>query len=376
MALLQATSSLFLDGNSATFVAAIMTWTILCFFGTRVNRNNMFPQPENSNFMQTLLLMICERAWALLKNIQQEIIASLETENLIIFGKAIAESDEKDNPYKDKMMELVNKLQFKTVNFYNAYLEQIKRVKSLHQKVVTDTIEFFSSFFYSFLFCVFVLFVDSVGNSNMQWLVNAVCLTTIVSCVYWIFIWGYYCWSIKKRVENTEVVKYEFKFWTCMIVFVFMIVVLWLVNLYELRTEAMNYVYVTGIFITGIVAMIKYIKREKCSFTHYFNLIHFFLVVFFVSGVCWLQSYVFKNSICFTAETTKILCVSFVVLSGLIFPLFVPVLRLQWEIFLTNKKLKKAKRDYIRETKKLKKDLNACFEELTKLKSLTSKTHP
>lgn len=373
MILLQTSSALFLDGNSATFVAAIMTWTILCFFGTRVTKKNKSLQLESSNFMQALLLMVCDRALAILTNTQNDSIAKSETENLRIFSKIIAESDEKNNPYKDKMMELVNKLQFKTVTFYTSYLGQSKRVKSLHQKVTTDTIEFFSSFFYSFLFCVFILCVDCLGDSNMSWLINMVCLIAIVSYIYWIFIWAHYCWSIKKREKNTEPVKYEFKFWTCILAFVFITAIIGLSNIFNISTETMNYIYLIIFFCTGIFAMFNYIKRGKCVFTHYFNLIHFFLIVFYISVICWFQDKVFNNDIVFTVNQAKILCVTFVIFSGLIFPLFIPIFRFRWEIFRTIRTFNKAKKTYIKETYKIKKDLDLYFNDLIKLKSLNSK---
>lgn len=370
MILLHPGSPLFLDGNSATFVAAIMTWTILCFFGIRVNKGKRLPQPESNNFMQTLLLMICNRATEILDNVQEEIITSLETKNKKILSKAIAESDKKNNPYKDEMMVLANSLQFKTVNFYNTYLEQNMRVKSLHNKVVKNSIEFFSSFFYSFLFCVFILSVDCLGRTDMQWLINVVSLTAIVSWVYWILIWGHYCLSIKTRKEIVNSVSYKFNIWTCILIFMVMLASIGLINLIDLDEKSMNYVYIGGIIITGIFAMIKYAQRERSVFTHYFNLVHFFLVVSFLSGLCWLQYDVFTNNIYFSANCAKVLSVLFIIFSGLIFPLIIPILRLNWEIYNTNKKLEKAKKIYVKESQKINNELNGYFENLNKIKVL------
>lgn len=144
-----------------------------------------------------------------------------------------------------------------------------------------------------------------------------------------------------------------------------------LINFIDLDDKAMNYVYIGGIIFTGIFAMVKYAQRDRCVFTHYFNLVHFFLVTFFLIGLCWLQYDVFSNNIYFSANSAKVLSVSFIIFSGLIFPLIIPILRLNWEIYNTNKKLEKAKKIYIKESQKINNELNGYFENLNKIKVLS-----
>lgn len=372
MIMLLDSSAVFLDGNSATFVATVMTWSILCFFSTKTTGGTIQTQSESSNFMQVLLHMICNRALVFLNKVQGERIHKHETENLKLLSKFIAESSEEKNPYKLRMLELVNVLQFQTVTFYNTYLEQKKTVESLHRKIETDSLEFFSSFLYAFLFGIFILSADCLGQSNDQLIINVITLTAIVSYTYWGLIWGHYFISIDKRTEETSIIRYEFKPKTCIIIFTCMLATIGIVNYFDVSTPIMNLIYIIGIILVGIVAMIKYSKRGNCIFTHYFNFIHFILVVIFLFVICWIQNDLLKNDILFSVEWAKFLSLTFVIASGLILPLCIPILKLNYEITRTNRKLLKAAKSYIKESQKLHEELNERFENLCKLKALIS----
>lgn len=115
----------FLDGNSATFLGAIMTLAVLCFFGTdieegkvkKTNSTKLKEKNNGSNFIQKLLSIIVVRALEFLKREEATHVETLKIDNYETLSNAIAKSEEKTNPYKQEMLSLANNLQFLTVKY-------------------------------------------------------------------------------------------------------------------------------------------------------------------------------------------------------------------------------------------------------------------
>lgn len=208
----------FLNGNSATFLATISTLAVLCFFGLKSEpeeKNDERKEQDNSkvtdkesemsskvsdnNFIRELLSLIARRALEFINRETNKIVRLNRDNNYEVISKAIAESDSSKNPYKAKMLDLANDLQFLTVNLQNEALIRSRNIQNFSNKITyKDLTEVLTSPFYSFMFCIIVLSADCIAGTNI-WCINAIGILACLSTIYWGLIWFYYYNSIKKQ---------------------------------------------------------------------------------------------------------------------------------------------------------------------------------
>lgn len=169
-----------------------MTLAVLCFFGS----DNI--EKNSNNFIQNLLLIICKRTKAFLSREGDNFVDALKKRNYKVLYSAIAKSKEENNPRKQEMLSLVNELQFLTVKYQTSYFSLRNNVDNLY-KNITQAPEFLSSFFYSFLFCIFIFIFDCFWGA-IKWCIDTVSLVSITSFIYWLYIWSYYWISIKEEM--------------------------------------------------------------------------------------------------------------------------------------------------------------------------------
>ena len=358
----------FLSGNSATFLGSIMTLAVLCFFGS----DNI--EKNSNNFIQNLLLIICKRTKAFLSREGDNFVDVLKKRNYKVLYSAIAKSKEENNPRKQEMLSLVNELQFLTVEYQTSYFTLRDNVDNLY-KNITKAPEFLSSFFYSFLFCIFIFIFDCFGGS-IKWCIDTVSLVSITSFIYWLYIWSYYWISIKERNPSNGDILYEFKLTTCIKILFSLILSTFVIGLLPfLGSWSMTIVYVLAIIVLAIGAIFKFKKKGASIFTHYFNLIHFTLILLSISILSILYNVSLDKELIFNETFALISSISFAIFSGLFFPLFVPLLRFRREITKSIKKFKESTEKFKIEDTKKSKELEEHFSFLLKLRSLDPSEH-
>lgn len=389
MFLLECTSSSFLEGNSATFLGSIMTLAVLCFFGTVSRKKNKGDNDgsdavthediqsdddviirNSNNFVQNLLSLICRRTREFFLREGERHVNRLEEDNYRILCNAIAKSKEENNPRKSEMLTLANDLQFKTAAYQTNYLGLRDKMEELYRNIIDSSEEFLSSFFYSFLFCIFVFIVDSLTCVN-SWCINAVCLVSINSFIYWSFVWGYYCFTIKGRKSSSSFILYEFKAVTSIVIPLIPLAIVTLLGCFtSFSPVVITSIYIGIIFALAIIAINKLTHKKLTVFTHYFSLIHFVLLVVSVIAFCVLYNGILGKELIFGKEDARILSILFAVSSGLLFPLFVPLLRFRWEIISSLSEFKKSTATYLRENSEMKKQLEEHFNLLAMVKAV------
>ena len=355
----------FLSGNSATFLGSIMTLAVLCFFGS----DNI--EKNSNNFIQNLLLIICKRTKAFLSREGDNFVDVLKKRNYKVLYSAIAKSKEENNPRKQEMLSLVNELQFLTVEYQTSYFTLRDNVDNLY-KNITKAPEFLSSFFYSFLFCIFIFIFDCFGGS-IKWCIDTVSLVSITSFIYWLYIWSYYWISIKERNPSNGDILYEFKLTTCIKILFSLILSTFVIGLLPfLGSWSMTIVYVLAIIVLAIGAIFKFKKKGASIFTHYFNLIHFTLILLSISILSILYNVLLDKELIFNETFALISSISFAIFSGLFFPL---LLRFRREITKSIKKFKESTEKFKIEDTKKSKELEEHFSFLLKLRSLDPSEH-
>lgn len=392
----------FLDGNSATFLATISTLAVLCFFGLKSEieeKNDEGKEQDNSkktdresealskisdnNFIRELLSLIARRALEFINRETDKIVRLNRDNNYEVISKAIAESDSSQNPYKAKMLDLANDLQFLTVNLQNEALTRCRYIQNFSNKITyKDLTEILTSPFYSFMFCIIVLSADCIAGTNI-WCINAIGLLACLSSIYWCLIWIYYYNSIKNRELSTKyAIVYEFKKRN------YIRNIISILGGYALLCYACSYfnvlyiatyAWIPIIILYVIYLIIKFHRAEHdCSiFTHYFNLIHLFFELVFIVGISTIQ-YLWGCEPIFDGKFARISSVLFALSNGLIFPLIIPIIRLTKEINNTIHELERLTKKYTKDNTKYKEDLESYFDKIYKIKALSSskKTEP
>lgn len=387
----------FLDGNSATFIATISTLAVLCFFGmkneTEEKTNDNRKEKDNSttsgkesdiiiknsdnNFIRELLSLIAQRALEFIKRETDKIVSLNRDNNYEVISKAIAESDNEQNPYKTEMLGLANDLQFLTVKLQNEALNRRRSIQFFSNRITyQDLTELLSSSFYSFTFCIIVLLTDCIAGKK-PWCINAIGMLACLSSAYWCLIWIYYYNSIKDRqLSNKYAIVYEFKkknYIRNIISILSGYALLCYICSYFNILHVATYVWIPIVILYVIYLIIKFHHaRHECSiFTHYFNLVHLSFELVFIAGICIIQYFGGCKPI-FDAEFVRILSILFALSSGLVFPLIIPVLRLNKEINNTISELKKLTRQYTKDNERYKKKLEDYFDTLNKIQVLSS----
>lgn len=345
-----------------------MTLAVLCFFGS----DNI--EKNSNNFIQNLLLIICKRTKAFLNREGDNFVDVLKKRNYKVLYSAIAKSKEENNPRKQEMLSLVNELQFLTVKYQTSYFTLRDNVDNLY-KNITKAPEFLSSFFYSFLFCIFVFIFDCFGGS-VKWCIDTVSLVSITSFIYWIYIWSYYWISIKERNPSNDDILYEFKFTTCIKILFSLISITFLIGLLPIPGSlSMTIIYISIIIFLAIGAIIKFKKKGSSIFTHYFNLIHFTLILISISAFAISYNVLLDKELIFNKTFALTSSISFAIFSGLFFPLFVPLFRFRREITKSINKFKESTEKFKMEDTKKSKELEEHFSLLFKLRSLDPIEH-
>ncbi|MCG0318401.1 hypothetical protein [Phocaeicola vulgatus] len=386
----------FLNGNSATFLATISTLAVLCFFGLKSEpeeKNDERKEQDNSkvtdkesemsskvsdnNFIRELLSLIARRALEFINRETNKIVRLNRDNNYEVISKAIAESDSSKNPYKAKMLDLANDLQFLTVNLQNEALIRSRNIQNFSNKITyKDLTEVLTSPFYSFMFCIIVLSADCIAGTNI-WCINAIGILACLSTIYWGLIWFYYYNSIKNRQLSTKyAIVYEFKKKNYVRNIIF---ILGGYTLFCYACSFFNVLYIaTYIWIPIVILYIIYLiikfhrAKHACSiFTHYFNLVHLIFELIFITGICTIQ-YFFGCEPIFDDKFARISSVLFALCNGLIFPLIIPIIRLKKEINNTIHELEKLTKKYTEDNTKYKKELEDYFDIIYKIKGLSS----
>jgi hypothetical protein len=232
-----------------------------------------------------------------------------------------------------------------------------------------------SSFFYSFLFCIFIFIFDCFWGA-IKWCIDTVSLVSITSFIYWLYIWSYYWISIKERNPSNGDILYEFKLTTCIKILFSLILSTFVIGLLPfLGSWSMTIVYVLAIIVLAIGAIFKFKKKGASIFTHYFNLIHFTLILLSISILSILYNVLLDKELIFNETFALISSISFAIFSGLFFPLFVPLLRFRREITKSIKKFKESTEKFKIEDTKKSKELEEHFSFLLKLRSLDPSEH-
>lgn len=386
----------FLDGNSATFLATISTLAVLCFFGLKSeseekideqkeqdNSKDTDKDPEASNkvsdnnFIRELLSLIARRALEFIKRETEKIVSLNRDNNYEVISKAIAESDSNQNPYKSEMLSLANDLQFLTVNLQNEALTRARDIQVFSNKITyKDLTEVLTSPFYSFMFCIIVLSTDCIAGTN-PWCINAIGILACLSFIYWCLIWIYYYNSIKNRqLSSKYAIVYEFKkknYIRNIISILGGYTLLCYVCLYFDILYIIAYIWIPIVLFYVIYLIVKFHKaKHNCSiFTHYFNFVHLIFELVFIAGICIIQ-HSFGCKPIFGAEFAKISSIVFALSNGLIFPLIIPIIRLNREINNTMHELDKLTKKYTKDNTKYKKKLEDYFDLIYKIKGLSS----
>ncbi len=337
-----------LDGNCATFIASIMTMSVLCFFNSKKknkadNPNMQGLLEDKSNYIQGLLEDMFERASSFFARNEQQVIRNIKTHEKVSTD-AIRNSFESDH---SAALEQLNKIQVKISGYQNVYLECRKNIWVLREKLTLRP-EFMSSFFFAFLFCLFVLTVDSLVYpfESTQWLKNVVFYVSGSSLLFLFSVWGFYIFSIKKVRINKEPITYEFRIRTIIIMVVFTNVLLALVSLKLQITEVIAHLlFAVSVLLSMIYMIYELVKRRKCMFTRYFMLVHFIIIVLHAFVFCVLQNFYVGNTYVVSNRLVSFCSICSALLGGLIFPFFVPLLRMIFEVEWSNYKLKRAEKD-------------------------------
>lgn len=271
-----------LDGNCATFIASIMTLSVLCFFNSRKNiRQTILTRwrqfEDKSNYIQGLLEDMFERASSFFARNEQQVIRNIKTHKKMSTD-AIRKSFESDH---NAALGQLNKIQVKISGYQNVYFECRKNISILRDKLTLRP-EFMSSFFFAFLFCLFVLTVDCLARpfESMQWFKNVVFYVSGSSLLFLFSVWGFYAFSIKKVRLNKEPITYEFKIRTIIIMVIFTNTLLALVS-FKLQITEINahLLFAMSVLLSMIYMNYELVKRRKCMFTRYFILVHFIIIV-------------------------------------------------------------------------------------------------
>lgn len=361
-------------GDMITFLGTIMTLTVLCFFTTRNSYSNKNTEEHellsDSNFMYNLLHLFVKRVFALMNEEGEKIIKTIEDESsqIKILLNAIASSQEEKNPYKQKMLILANEIQMLTLDYQTKYLSLCDDVKNLNNIIIKSPTEFLSAFFYTFLFCVFVLSIECLFPSY-EWLTDVLGFVTVTSFLYWVLIWCNYCISLKKRKVDTPIIVYEFKIIS---IFRFLIGVVVSIFLFWCLNDVNIIVCYICICMLGggYLLFDKVKKKEYCIFTYYFCLIHFILVIMFFLMCCSVYHFILENQPLFNNSLVLKWSLIFAIFNGLLLPLLVPSFRLIWEVFRVKIKFKKDTKRYQKESVQKTIELNKYFQFLIQLRSL------
>ena len=356
-----------------------MTLAVLCFFGSiklyAQDAKSKIDEihPNNANFIQGILEIICRRTSAFYDDGHINVQKANDRYNFAYLLSAVSKSDDSKNPFKTDMLELLNNLQFITVEYQNSYYASKKRVDALIKNAINAP-EFLSTFFYSFLFCVLVFIFDCFGGT-CQWSVNAVCWISIISTLYWVMIWIYYWCTISSRDNKQRDIVYVFKFSTCSIVLVLSLVislgsVCWLGN-----SIYVPIVIALVVLLIGLFAMIKFRKRKYSIFSHYFNLIHIGIVVIYSCALCAAIPFICEtdNIFVFNGAWAKYLVISCALMTGLIFPLAIPIIRVRREVAKAISEFKSATTNYLKEREKKIRELNELFNQFVIIRFMPSK---
>lgn len=361
----------FIDGNSMTFLAAIATLAVLCFFGT--NHEN----GENNNFIQKLLLSISQRTLGFIVRESGSNVAIEMKEDYTIISKAIANSNNDTNPYKQKMMEIADNLQFQTVDYQNRILTIRKEIESFHRKITSkDLVEFLSSPFYAFIFSVFVMSVSCIFGKSQRY-IDIVSITSIISFLYLIIIWCYYWRSIKNRTSHSkDNIAYQFNKTACIRNFFLICIMYGLVCYFSMSLGIIwlaKYGWFPIFFVYLLYLLLKFrnSKHNHSIFTRYFTLIHFVFIILFSLIVCIIQHIIGVVSV-FNNNVVQTLSLLFALSSFIIFPLAIPMVRFYIEVNRAIKAYNESTNSYIQDSKKYRKQLENYFQVLYKLHVLHS----
>lgn len=319
--------------------------------------------------------IIVVRALEFLKREEATHVETLKIDNYETLSNAIAKSEEKTNPYKQEMLSLANNLQFLTVKYQTDIMTLRLDIEYFYEKITYyDITEFLSSFFYSFLFCIFVLTSDCFCGST-KYCIDMVSLISIISFLYWIFIWIYYCISIKDRAVNGNGIAHEFTLKKSVLYFlIFTLTTSGISLLFHLSSLLMTIIYISIIVISALFLIIKFVRKKRMYsiFTHYFNLIHLGIVIFSIGIFCGTQYLFLDTEFVFDASFAKISSISFALLSSLIFPLAIPLFRFTKEVNRAVKKCRILTIEFTEENQKKKLELEDYFSTLFKLRSLST----
>ena len=136
---------------------------------------------SDNNFIRELLSLIAQRALEFIKRETDKIVSLNRDNNYEVISKAIAESDNEQNPYKTEMLGLANDLQFLTVKLQNEALNRRRSIQFFSNRITyQDLTELLSSSFYSFTFCIIVLLTDCIAGKN-PWCINAIGMLACLS---------------------------------------------------------------------------------------------------------------------------------------------------------------------------------------------------
>ena len=331
-----------LVNNCATFIASIMTLSVLCFFNSRDNKHKI-ENKNNSNYVQGLLESIIERASFFFSRNENKVLQNIKKKyEEVVNIEAIKKLFESKSDISK--LTIINNIQNKISEYQNVYFTCKKSILYVKDKI-TQRDEFLSSFFYTFLFSFFVLCIDcfDIDGLDILWLKNVVFYASATSIIFLVSMWLFYFLSIKRVRIAKEPIAYEFRYYNTIIILVLINIVLAFVSNLLVKSEvSLHVIYALSIIFPLLHMYYKLMKRRRSVFTHYFILVHFIIILLHSFIFSAIQYLIVGNTFIIQNKIISICSVIAISIGGLVFPFFIPLIRMIYEVELSNYKLKKA----------------------------------
>lgn len=319
-------------GNSTTFLGCLFTLVVLCFF---IDKNNFI-----FGLIRSILKESIDESDEVLKDHDNMITKTYNSANEI--QKTFSELAKDDHDLHQEGLTLLNNTEL---------LVMTSRTISISMKDLQNTYngikkgdEFVSSFLYSFLFCIVIFvcdefFVGSVSSVS-NFCLNLVFVFSIITLFLWIAKWFYFLFHINKR-DASICYKYNFgyilTFGLILGIPLISVLISYLFSKYlELDFSFIILFYLIIVVGVGTFAMVKFWKN-KFRFTSYFVLSHFFCILISIIVMLFIAGFVYKDAIVGAIQVRRLaLCTTLLI--GFIFPLFIPLLKMRFNIRTINKK--------------------------------------